>query len=170
MHEGEHDPNPEPFQALKVHEGEHEHDKQKLWRRHLRLRDFLCQLKGSRVLTIPGIPLNPGIRKFSGQFSFVTSLYICNVPVHNIYKNMLCDNKAFLESRYKTYTFWATYYTPLPVPAFNETLGVFSSLWQTYYTPGPNPSLWWHLPRSLQFSLTVILHTRPQSLPLMKPF
>ncbi|KAL5248962.1 hypothetical protein ACHWQZ_G017982 [Mnemiopsis leidyi] len=53
------------IQSLKEHEDEYEHDKQKLWRRHLRLRDFLCQLNGSTVLTVPGIPITPGIRKFT---------------------------------------------------------------------------------------------------------
>jgi len=53
------------IESLKEHEDEYEHDKQKLWRRHLRLRDFLCQLNGSTVLTVPGIPITPGIRKFA---------------------------------------------------------------------------------------------------------
>ena len=45
-------------------EEEYEHDKQKLWRRHLRLREILCQLSGSAIITVPGIPITPGIRKY----------------------------------------------------------------------------------------------------------
>lgn len=52
------------IESLKENEEQHEHDKQKLWRRHLRLREILCQLSGSAIVTVPGIPITPGIRKY----------------------------------------------------------------------------------------------------------
>eukprot|EP00116_Pleurobrachia_bachei_P010972 sb/3471234/ len=51
------------IESLKEHEEEYDHDKQKLWRRHLRLREFLCQLAGKNVLNLPGIPTTPSIRR-----------------------------------------------------------------------------------------------------------